>query len=347
MATMTAFQLVEWGQPAEFREVEVPRPGAGEVLVKVAGVGLCHTDVHFLAPESNFGYATPFTLGHETGGWVEELGQGTTGFELGDAVVAVGIHSCGRCYFCVRGHDNYCPSGSTGRGYGLDGGLAQFVVVPARELIKLTALDPARAAPLTDAGVTSYHAVKKVLPKLAPGQAAVVIGVGGLGGYAVQYLRRFSAARVIAVDVAPHRLAGALELGAHDAVISDDSTAAAVRELAPHGAAAVLDFVGTDDTMRLALACGAAMGSIGIVGAGGGSAPIGWGLVPLECDVFIPQGGTIADLRDVIALAEAGEIRVDVELFPFAETAETYAKFAAWRAPHARRRDSQRMRCTR
>ena len=77
MATMTAFQLVEWGQPAEFREVEVPRPGAGEVLVKVAGVGLCHTDVHFLAPESNFGYATPFTLGHETGGWVEELGPGT------------------------------------------------------------------------------------------------------------------------------------------------------------------------------------------------------------------------------------------------------------------------------
>ena len=228
----------------------------------------------------------------------------------------------------MRGHDNYCPSGSTGRGYGLDGGLAQFVVVPARELIKLTALDPARAAPLTDAGVTSYHAVKKVLPKLAPGQSAVVIGVGGLGGYAVQYLRRFSAARVIAVDVAPHRLAAALDLGAHDAVLSDDTTAAAVRELAPHGAAAVLDFVGTDDTMRLALACGAAMGSIGIVGAGGGSAPIGWGLVPLECEVFIPQGGTIADLRDVIALAEAGEIRVDVELFPFAETAETYAKFA-------------------
>jgi len=333
MATMTAFQLVEWGQPAEFREVEVPRPGAGEVLVKVAGVGLCHTDVHFLAPESNFGYPTPFTLGHETGGWVEELGPGTSrsdlgGFAVGDPVVAAGIHSCGRCYFCVRGHDNYCPSGSTGRGYGLDGGLAQFVVVPARELIKLTALDPARAAPLTDAGVTSYHAVKKVLPKLAPGQSAIVIGVGGLGGYAVQYLRRFSAARVIAVDVAPHRLAAALDLGAHDALISDDNTASALRKLAPHGAAAVLDFVGTDDTMRLALASGAAMGSIGIVGAGGGSAPIGWGLVPLECEVFIPQGGTIADLRDVIALAEAGEIRVDVELFPFAETAETYAKFA-------------------
>ena len=135
MATMTAFQLVEWGHPAEFREVEVPQPAAGEVLVKVAGVGLCHTDVHFLAPESNFGYPTPFTLGHETGGWVEDLGPGTTGFELGDPVVAVGIHSCGRCHFCVRGHDNYCPSGSIGRGYGLYGGLAQFVLVPARELI--------------------------------------------------------------------------------------------------------------------------------------------------------------------------------------------------------------------
>ena len=327
MATMTAFQLVEWGRPAEFREVEVPRPGPGDVLVKVAGVGLCHTDIHFLAPESNFGYPTPFTLGHETGGWVEELGAGTTGFELGDPVVAVGIHSCGRCYFCVRGHDNYCPAGATGRGYGLDGGLAQYVVVPARELIKLGALDPACAAPLTDAGVTSYHAVKKVLPKLGPDQAAVVIGVGGLGGYAVQYLRRFSAARVIGIDVEQHRLDRALDLGAHDALLADGA-AATVRGVAPHGAAAVLDFVGTDETMALALACGATMGSIGIVGAGGGSVAIGWGRLPLECEVFIPQGGTIADLRDVITLAEAGEIRVDVELFPFAETAETYGKFA-------------------
>ena len=82
---------------------------------------------------------------------------------------------------------------------------------------------------------------------------------------------------MIAVDVAPHRLAAALDLGAHDALVSDDTAAAAVRELAPHGAAAVLDFVGTDDTMRLAFACGATMGSIGIVGAGGGSAPVGLG----------------------------------------------------------------------
>ena len=154
-----------------------------------------------------------------------------------------------------------------------------------------------------------------------------------------------SAWRGIGIDVEQHRLERALDLGVHDALLADGA-GRSVRELAPHGAAAVLDFVGTDETMALAVACGAAMGSIGIVGAGGGSVAIGWGRLPLECEVFIPQGGTIADLRDVIALAEAGEIRVDVELFPFAETAETYAKFAVGELRTRRRRHAERMRCT-
>ena len=152
MAKMTAFQLVEWGKPPEFVDVEVPRPAPGEVLVKVAGVGLCHTDLHFLDdPPGSWPYAVPFTLGHENAGWVESLGDGVEDLFIGAPVAVVSIHSCGVCSYCLRGHDNYCPLGATGRGYGEDGGLASYLVAPRRELIPLRVLDPVRVGPLTDA----------------------------------------------------------------------------------------------------------------------------------------------------------------------------------------------------
>ncbi len=110
----------------------------------------------------------PFTLGHESAGWVEQLGADVHDLELGQPVAVAGIHSCGRCQYCLRGHDNYCPRGASGRGYGEDGGLAHFLVVPRRELVPLTSLDPRRVGPLTDAGATSYHAVKRALSKLIP-----------------------------------------------------------------------------------------------------------------------------------------------------------------------------------
>jgi alcohol dehydrogenase, propanol-preferring len=331
MATMTAYQLVEWGRPAEFREVEVPRPGRGEVLIKVAGVGLCHSDLHFLdAPPGVMPYELPFTLGHENAGWVEELGDGVDDLAPGDAVAVAGIASCGRCRYCLQGHDNYCPRGNTGRGYGEDGGLANFLLVPRRELVPLTTLDPRRVGPLTDAGSTSYHAVKRVLPKLVPGTTAVVIGPGGLGSYAVQYLRRLTSARVIAIDIVEAQLAVASDLGAHETLLSDDTTAATVRELTGgEGAMGVFDFVGIDSTMRLALACARTLGAVAFVGAGGGLAKVGWGAVPLECEVFVPLASTISDLHEVIALAEAGEVRVDVEHFPFEQAPDAYARFRA------------------
>jgi propanol-preferring alcohol dehydrogenase len=329
MATMRAYRLLDW-QRTGFSDVPVPDPGPGEVRLRMAGVGLCHSDLHFIhAPEGAFPYDVPFTLGHENGGYVDALGAGVTGLSEGDAVLAAGVHSCGVCDLCLRGHENYCALGASGRGYGHDGGLAEYLVVPARELVRLTNLDPVQAAPLTDAGSTSYHAVKKALPKLVPGSTAVVIGAGGLGGYAVQYLRLLSAARVIAVDVAPQRLEFAREVGAHETLPSDDTTAARLRELTGGaGAEAVFDFVGVDASVRLALAAGRTLGTIAIVGAGGGTATIGWGLLPLECELWIPMAASIAELREVIALAEQGDLRIEVETFPFEQTAEAYDRLA-------------------
>lgn len=325
MATMRAYRLTGWQQPPGFDEVPVPEPGPDEVLVKVAGVGLCHSDFIFLdSPAGMLPYDLPFTLGHEITGWVAEVGGAVTDLPAGQAVAVAGIHSCGRCRFCLRGADNYCVNGWKGRGYGEDGGLASYVVVPRRELVPLPSLDPRVAAPLTDAGTTSYHAVKRVLPKLYAGSTAVVIGVGGLGAYAVQWLRLLSPARVVAVDLSEQRLALAGELGAHETVPATDP-----RALGGVRAAGVFDFVGTDETARLALGVADTLGAVAMVGAGGGTAAVRWLGVPFECDVFIPQAATIADLHEVVALAEQGGVRIEVEQFAFDDAPSAYQRFRA------------------
>src|SRR4051812_9097205 len=145
---MRAFQLVEPGQ-AEIRDVQRPAPAAGEVLLRVAGAGVCHSDLHLVhAPKAPF--AVPFTLGHELAGWVEELGAGVRGLREGEPVLAYLCWGCGRCRACVVGAENYCeafPRGQVpGPGLGYAGAMAEFAVVPARHLVPLGDLDPVASA---------------------------------------------------------------------------------------------------------------------------------------------------------------------------------------------------------
>src|SRR5439155_1209669 len=145
---MQAVQLVRWQAEPEVRDVAVPEPGPGEVLVKVAGAGLCHSDLHVMEwPEGTLPWALPFTLGHETAGVVAELGPGVTGLAEGDAVLVYGPWGCGACPECVRGAENLCDRRfdrpGTGCGLGYDGGLAEYVLVPAaRHLVPIGDLDP-------------------------------------------------------------------------------------------------------------------------------------------------------------------------------------------------------------
>jgi propanol-preferring alcohol dehydrogenase len=328
---MTAYQLTGWQKPAEFVELPVPQPGPGEVLVKVAGVGLCHSDLLFLdVPEGFFAYELPFTLGHEIAGWVDELGEGVDDLALGDGVVVKSRVSCGHCTNCLIGFDNYCMNHQTGLGAGENGGLAAFVVAQRRCLVPLTSLDPRQAGPLADAGCTSYHVVKKAVPKLVPGSTAVVIGAGGLGGYAIQYLGLMTTTRVIVVDVAPHRLDLAREMGAAETLLASQSVGESIRQLTGgQGAHAVFDFVGTDETMALAFGTARTLGSVAVVGAGGGSGPISWASIPRECEVYIPMGGTIQDLHEVVALAESGALRLENELFAFDQLPLAYQRLRA------------------
>lgn len=327
MNTMTAYRLLAFGKPPEFVEVDVPSPSGGEVIVKMAGAGLCHSDLHVMDAEPGYWPDPPFTLGHENAGYIAEVGPGVT-LKEGTAVVVTGLDSCGVCAHCIAGRDNYCwrPASMAGRGVGFDGGLAPYLRVPARHVVDIGSLDPKVAAPFADAGATSYHAVKEMVPKLVPGSTAVVIGVGGLGGYAVQYLRHLTQAHVVAVDISQDRLDAAVELGAHSALISGESTAEELKKLVPSGADFIVDFVGSDATLSMAAQMVAVCGRLTVVGMSGGVAPVGWGHFPSGATAGLVMGYTLSDLREVAVLAASGVMAINNEYFPFEETAAAYGR---------------------
>lgn len=331
---MRAFQLVSAGR-TELREVPQPDPPPGEVLVRVGAAGACHSDLHLMdAPaEALEAFPLPFTLGHENAGWVEALGAGVEGFERGEPVAVYGIIGCGRCQACLRGRDNECRNvPPSGIGLGRDGGMAPFVSVPARQLISIGDLDVTQAAPLTDAGLTPYHAVELSRDALRPGSTCVVIGVGGLGHLALQILAATTNVQIVAVDVEQRRLALAQTLGAHHAVKSDAEAAQAIRELVgqpPSGADVVLDFVALDATLKLGAEVVSAGGRLTVVGLGGGTLPLTVSIapaIPMEARLVIPFWGTRAELVEVISLARAGLISAHIERFSLDNAPAGYEK---------------------
>src|SRR5215471_4562542 len=273
---MLAYRLLQAQQPPEFQEVPEPHAGPGQVVVRVAGSGLCHTDFTVISRERAYwkDEPPPFTLGHEIAGWVEEIGTGVKGFRVGDAVaVNPSWASCGRCHMCRSGEENHCLYQKAIRspGVGYDGGHAPYVLVPeSRFLVPIGDLDPIDAAPLTDAGLTTYSAIKAALPGIWPGSTAVVFGIGGLGLYAVQFLRQLTGARVVAVDRSEARQNLARELGADDVLSMSPSAADDIREISGGiGASFVLDCVGVSATLEPAVKALSWRGRLTMVGAGG------------------------------------------------------------------------------
>lgn len=199
-----------------------------------------------------------------------------------------------------------------------------------RHLVPLDGLDPVVAAPLTDAGLTPYHAIKPVLPKLTPGSTAVVIGVGGLGHLAIQILRALSSAEVVALDVGSEKLAFATEVGAQHAFTSDESAVEAVREVTGgRMATAVFDFVGIQPTCTLASQMVHFQSEIIVVGVGDGTVPVGFFTLPYNVGVRAPYWGTIPELHEVLALGRSGAISVETETFALDDAATIYQRMHA------------------
>ncbi|MEW1565151.1 NAD(P)-dependent alcohol dehydrogenase [Streptomyces sp. NPDC093509] len=333
---MKALQYRTIGAAPEVVTVPDPEPGPGQVLLKVTAAGVCHSDIAVMSwPAENFPYALPLTLGHEGAGTVAALGDGVSGVAVGDEVAVYGPWGCGICAKCAEGKENYClradELGIRPPGLGAPGAMAEYLLVDdPRHLVPTDGLDPVAAVPLTDAGLTPYHAIKRSLPKLTPGSTAVVIGTGGLGHVAIQLLRAMTAARVIALDVSEDKLALARAVGAHEAVLSDAGAAAKVRELTGGlGAQAVFDFVGAEPTVRTAGAVAAVEGDISIVGIGGGALPVGFGSLPFEVSVTAPYWGSRGELIEVLDLARAGAVSVHTETYSLDEAPLAYERLHA------------------
>ena len=333
---MKALQYRATGEAPEVVTVPDPEPGPGQVLLRVTAAGVCHSDIAVMSrPAGSLPYALPLTLGHEGAGTVAALGEGVTGLALGESVAVYGPWGCGRCSKCAQGKENYCllaaGLGIYPPGLGAPGAIAEYLIVDdPRHLVPLGDLDPVASVPLTDAGLTPYHAIKRSLPKLVPGSTAVVIGAGGLGHVAIQLLRALTAARVIALDVSGEKLELARRVGAHETVLSDAGAAEQVRALTGGlGAEAVFDFVGVPATTATAGAVAAIEADVTLVGIGGGTLPVGFGSPPYEVSVAAPYWGSRSELIEVLDLAREGFVEVHVETYGLDDAPLAYERLHA------------------
>jgi len=218
--TMLAAYYTEDNAPMELRQTSIPTPGKGEVLIKMASCGVCHTDVHFWKGEDELPRQKPAILGHEGVGIVAARGEGVE-LESGTRVgVGFVYRACGTCRECRRGLETYCRN-SLATGVHVDGCFSEYVVAPADWVTLIPEeLSSDEAAPLLCAGVTAFSAVRKA--QLEPGSVVVIFGLGGLGQYAIQCAALYGA-KVIGIDLDPAKLETAKELGAYAAYSPGDA----------------------------------------------------------------------------------------------------------------------------
>jgi NAD+-dependent secondary alcohol dehydrogenase Adh1 len=284
------------------------------VLVRIAGAGVCATDLHAIDGEMEpSGLSLPIVLGHENAGWVEATGDFVATVAPGDGVLLYPAYSCGLCVPCRRGNDVHCERHRF-TGLTVDGGFADYVLVSERSVVKLPAgTDPTELAPYADAGITAYHAVKKVAHLACPGSTSVVIGVGGVGHIALQLLKELGSGAVVAVETDERRQRLARELGA-DETIGGDDVADAVREHTDgRGADLVLDFVGSDQTHADGVAMLGRLGTYSIVGFGGTLSVPSAAMVGREQAAVASLVGSWIDLWEVLQLQARGTLTLKSE----------------------------------
>jgi propanol-preferring alcohol dehydrogenase len=269
------------------------------------------------------------TLGHEIAGTVVEIADDVQNLAIGDAAIVHPVWSCGVCRMCIAGQENACrntgdrlyPAATPG--VSVNGGMADFVAVKASALVPAPGLDPAFAAVLADAGLVPYHSIHATRDLLRPGATAVVIGIGGLGQFAVELLRALTGASIVALDVKDASLA-AVAGRAHHTLRSDDPDVAdKVLALTDkgYGADVVLDLVGNDRTLALAGHIVAPYGAIRVPGLGDGvfgfetsqtATSLPWG-----ASITRPYSGTHQDLHDLVALATTRGIPANLTRYSF------------------------------
>lgn len=313
---MRAVTLPSIGAPLAFHDDYAdPDAIAGE-LIEVTACGVCHSDLHVV--DGDYPSPLPLVLGHEVTGVHDELGP----------VMVYAPWGCGRCTQCEAGLEMICAD-ATEAGLVTDGGYAERLVVPDRRyLAPLAGLDPVAAAPLACGGLTAFRAVSHVVDVLRDrGRSgrALVIGAGGLGQYAIRYLRLLTEAEVVVLDRAADKRANALEVGAHAVV---DEQTAGDGSIAPVDA--VLDFAGADSTLAVARDVVRRGGLVVVVGLAGGRLPFGFAAVPHEARFMTSVWGSRRQLDELLDLARhEPSIVQTVEILPLERAQEAHDRLRA------------------
>ena len=312
MASMKAAVVHSFGQPLSIDEVPLPEPGLGQVLVKVAANGVCHTDLHAAQGDWPVKPTPPFIPGHEAVGRVAKVGKGVKGVKEGDAVGVPWLHdACGFCEYCTTGWETLCES-QHNTGYSVDGGFAEYVLAAAPYVGHLPkGSDFVEIAPILCAGVTTYKGLKET--EARPGEWVVISGIGGLGHVAVQYAKAMGL-HVAAVDVADDKLALAKRLGADLTAnaTTEDAVAKIVKETGG-GAQGVLVTAVSNAAFGQAIAMTRRRGTVSLVGLPPGDfpAPI-FDVVLKRITIRGSIVGTRHDLAEALAFAADGKVKATV-----------------------------------
>lgn len=336
---MRAARMHGYKQPLRLEEIPVPNLGPEEVMVKVGGAGMCRTDFQLIDGYFDRGQdmGFPFTPGHEIAGWVDSIGSqvpASAGLSEGDQVAVFGGWGDGACRQCQGGNEQICPQGHW-VGFGGHGGYQEYVPVHYRYLIPVSSgdgLTPATLAPLTDAGLTPYRGLKKLRAAgvLGAGRTVAVTGIGGLGSYGAQYAKLLGGgATVVAFARSEEKLKVATDNGADHAINVRDKNSEEVRAELENLTGrseldAVIECAGSAESIQLAFALLATEGAVASVGLIGNRVDIPlFPLVAREFSYFGSFWGNYNDLTEVLALAQAGQIKHTVTPVRFDDINDT------------------------
>jgi propanol-preferring alcohol dehydrogenase len=319
-ATMRAAVAVGYGKPLEIREYPIPRPGHGELLIKLVTCGVCHSDLDVrkgstAPPESRF----PLILGHEGVGIVVERGPGCSMIGEGARVGLPWMHdTCGHCRECLTGQESFCAE-HRGHSFDVNGGFAEYAIVKeAYTVVIPEAISSFDAAPLLCAGVTAYGGLQKA--DLAPGKTCAIFGIGGLGQYGIQ-LAKAAGATVVAIDANPDKLEIALRLGADHAILAADDPGGKIRDIG--GADACINFAPTNRVWDDIVTATNPLGRV--VSVAQVPEPVSlnleW-LIYTGVRVTGSSVGTRQELRDLLDLGASLKLAIDIETIPLSGTDE-------------------------
>ncbi|HEX7658044.1 MAG TPA: alcohol dehydrogenase AdhP [Pseudonocardiaceae bacterium] len=329
---MKAAVVPELGAKLEIRDIPVPKPGPGQVLIKLQTSGICHTDIHAANGDWPVKPNPPFVPGHEGVGIVEQVGQGTSLHKVGDRVAIAWLGSaCGHCRYCISGWETLCEA-QENSGYSVDGAWAEYAVADDRYVVTVPeAVSSFDAAPLTCAGVTTFKAIK--VSNLQPGERAAVFGIGGLGHLALQYAH-LRGAIVTAVDIEDAKLKLATELGADHTVNAHNTDP--VKAIKDQGGVDVAVVVAASapvfEQAYASLRRGGRLVCVALPAAGSMNIPI-FDTVLNGVSIIGSIVGTREDLADVFELHAAGRTKVVAETRKLEQINESIEEILASRVP--------------